>query len=44
MTATGLAIANMAVSLGQQRFAQKELMANNPVSYISYAKEKLAGK
>jgi hypothetical protein len=43
MTATGLAIANMAVSLGQQRFTQKELMANNPVSYISYAKEKLTG-
>src|SRR5258708_4969153 len=44
MTATGLAIANMAVNLGQQRFAHKELLANNPVSYISYAKEKLPGK
>jgi hypothetical protein len=44
MSATGLAIANMAVGLGQQRFARKELMANNPVSYISYAKEKLEDK
>lgn len=44
MSATGVAIANMAVNLGQQRFAQKELLANNPVSYISYMKDKLEGK
>ncbi len=44
MGATGVAIANMAVNLGQQQFARKELMANNPVSYISYAREKLEGK
>jgi hypothetical protein len=44
MASTGLAIANMAVSVGQQRFARMELMANNPVSYISYAKEKLEEK
>jgi hypothetical protein len=44
MTATGLAIANMAVSFGQQRFAQKELLANNPVSYIAFAKGKLEGE
>lgn len=44
MSATGIAIANTAISLGQQKFAQKEFMANNPISYISYAKDKLVGK
>lgn len=44
MSATGLAIANMVVSLGQQRFARKELVATNPVSYISFVKDKLANK
>lgn len=44
MSATGFVIAKMAVGLGQQRFARKELMGTNPVSYISYAKEKLESK
>jgi hypothetical protein len=44
MTGTGLAVANLAIGLGQQKFAREELTANNPVSYISYAKEKLEGK
>jgi hypothetical protein len=40
--ATGLAIGNMAINLGKQRLELKELMAKNPVSYISYVNEKLA--
>jgi hypothetical protein len=37
----GIAIGKVAIDLGKQRIARNELMASNPVSYISYAREKL---
>ena len=37
----GIAIGKVAIDLGKQKIARNELMANNPVSYISYAREKL---
>ncbi|HEV3040937.1 MAG TPA: hypothetical protein VHA33_24435 [Candidatus Angelobacter sp.] len=39
--AVGLAIGRIAVEIGRQKFALREIMAGNPVSYIAYAKEKL---
>ncbi|HEY2390188.1 MAG TPA: hypothetical protein VGK22_03365 [Candidatus Angelobacter sp.] len=38
---TGITIGKIAVELGRQRFAHKEMLADNPVSYIAYANEKL---
>jgi hypothetical protein len=39
--AVGLAIGKVAVEIGRQKFALREIMVGNPVSYIAYAKEKL---
>jgi hypothetical protein len=41
--ATGLTIANMAIHLGKQKFERADIIVTNPVSYISYAQEKLQG-
>jgi hypothetical protein len=38
---TGITIGKVAVDLGKQKFALRKLMADNPVSYIDYAKKKL---
>jgi len=38
---TGITIGRVAVELGKQKFALQKLMADNPVSYIDYAKKKL---
>src|SRR5579864_2440276 len=42
--AGGFAIGKLAVELSKQSVAKRDLMQSNPVSYISYAKEKLEGK
>jgi hypothetical protein len=41
MSAAGIAIGGLAIGLGRQRFEGRRIMATNPVSYISYAREKL---
>jgi hypothetical protein len=42
--AAGITIGKIAVELGKKRFELQKLMADSPVSYISYVKEKLAEK
>lgn len=41
MGMAGVAIGKVAIDLGKQKIVRNELMANNPVSYVSYAREKL---
>lgn len=40
----GITVGKIAVELGKQKFALRKLIAENPVSYIAYAKEKLEPK
>lgn len=39
--AAGIAIGKIAIEIGKKRFELQKAMAENPVSYITYAKEKL---
>ena len=41
LLATGATIGKIAVEVGKRRFALRELSSGSPVSYVSYAKEKL---
>jgi hypothetical protein len=40
--AAGIAIGKVTIEIGKKRFELQKAMAENPVSYITYAKEKLA--
>lgn len=42
--AAGISLAKIGIELGKQKHERGEIMATNPVSYISYAKEKLNSK
>ncbi|SRR5216684_1878237 len=41
LLATGVTIGKIAIEVGKRRFALRELASGSPVSYVSYAKEKL---
>jgi hypothetical protein len=40
----GIAIAKVGIEFGKQKLERAEIMATNPVSYISYARQRLKGK